>query len=86
MKQNNDDYQVVPYPKMRRWMAVTFRSAQHKPMMHDLIDGAPAARFTQQLKDLIESVYGLGDSTVESEQAVVSVAPGTSKKSKSGSH
>jgi hypothetical protein len=36
---------------------------------HDLIDGAPAARFTQQLVDLIESGYGLGDSTVESEQA-----------------
>ena len=44
---------------------------------HDIIDGAPAARFTQRLKDLIESGYGLGDSTVESEQAV---APGTSKK------
>ena len=36
---------------------------------HDLIDGAPAARFTERLKDLIESGYGLFDSTVESEQA-----------------
>ncbi len=45
---------------------------------HDIIDGAPAARFTQRLKDLIESGYGLDDSTVESEQAV---APGISKKS-----
>jgi 2-oxoacid dehydrogenases acyltransferase (catalytic domain) len=45
---------------------------------HDMIDGAPAARFTQRLKELIESGYGLDDSTVESEQAV---APGTSKKS-----
>jgi 2-oxoacid dehydrogenases acyltransferase (catalytic domain) len=36
---------------------------------HDIIDGAPAARFTQRLKDLIESGYGLPDSTVESEQA-----------------
>jgi 2-oxoacid dehydrogenases acyltransferase (catalytic domain) len=26
---------------------------------HDLIDGAPAARFTAQLKELIESGYGL---------------------------
>ncbi len=34
---------------------------------HDIIDGAPAARFTQQLSDLIESGYGLGDSIVESE-------------------
>jgi hypothetical protein len=46
-----------------------------------MIDGAPAARFTGRLKDLIESGYGLDESTVESEQAVVSVAPGTSKKS-----
>ncbi len=45
---------------------------------HTFIDGAPAARFTQRLKDLIESGYGLDNSTVESEQAV---APGRSKKS-----
>ncbi len=45
---------------------------------HDLIDGAPAARFTQQLCDLIESGSGLGDSTLEWEQAR---ARGTSKKS-----
>jgi len=38
---------------------------------HELIDGAPAARFTQRLKDLIESGYGLDDSTVEPEQAGV---------------
>ena len=29
---------------------------------HDLIDGAPAARFTQRLKELIESGYGLAES------------------------
>ncbi len=50
---------------------------------HETIDGAPAARFTGRLKDLIESGYGLGDSTVESEQAV---APGTFKKNESGPH
>lgn len=27
---------------------------------HDIIDGAPAARFTQRLKELIEDGYGLG--------------------------
>jgi hypothetical protein len=32
---------------------------------HDIIDGAPAARFTQRLKELIESGYGLGDLTAE---------------------
>jgi pyruvate/2-oxoglutarate dehydrogenase complex dihydrolipoamide acyltransferase (E2) component len=50
---------------------------------HETIDGSPAARFTGRLKDLIESGYGLGDSTVESEQAV---APGTFKKNESGPH
>ncbi len=30
-------------------------------MDHDIIDGAPAARFTQQLKELIESGYRLSD-------------------------
>jgi len=39
---------------------------------HDIIDGAPAARFTERLKELIESGYGLLDSTVESEQAPLS--------------
>jgi pyruvate/2-oxoglutarate dehydrogenase complex dihydrolipoamide acyltransferase (E2) component len=41
---------------------------------HDMIDGAPAARFTQQLIDLIESGYGLDDSTVKSEQAEAEAA------------
>jgi pyruvate/2-oxoglutarate dehydrogenase complex dihydrolipoamide acyltransferase (E2) component len=26
---------------------------------HDIVDGAPAARFSNQLKDLIENGYGL---------------------------
>ena len=49
---------------------------------HSIVDGAPAARFTARLKDLIESGNCLDDSTIESEKAV---APGTSKKSESGS-
>jgi pyruvate/2-oxoglutarate dehydrogenase complex dihydrolipoamide acyltransferase (E2) component len=39
---------------------------------HSIVDGAPAARFTGRLKDLIESGYGLGDSTEEKELAVAS--------------
>jgi pyruvate/2-oxoglutarate dehydrogenase complex dihydrolipoamide acyltransferase (E2) component len=31
---------------------------------HDLIDGAPAARFTARLKELIESGYGLFEDEV----------------------
>jgi pyruvate/2-oxoglutarate dehydrogenase complex dihydrolipoamide acyltransferase (E2) component len=38
---------------------------------HDIVDGAPAARFTARLKDLIESGYGLPDSTEEMEPAAV---------------
>jgi pyruvate/2-oxoglutarate dehydrogenase complex dihydrolipoamide acyltransferase (E2) component len=36
---------------------------------HDIIDGAPAARSTRRLKELIESGYGLDDATGESEHA-----------------
>ena len=35
---------------------------------HNLVDGAPAARFTQRLKELIESGYGLADATDEWER------------------
>jgi pyruvate/2-oxoglutarate dehydrogenase complex dihydrolipoamide acyltransferase (E2) component len=41
---------------------------------HDVIDGAPAARFTQRLKELIESNYSLPNSTVKSEQAETEAA------------
>ncbi|HEX9134315.1 MAG TPA: 2-oxo acid dehydrogenase subunit E2 [Ktedonobacteraceae bacterium] len=34
-------------------------------MDHTIIDGAPAARFTKRLKELIESGYGLAESEVE---------------------
>ena len=34
---------------------------------HDIIDGAPAARFIERLKELIESGFGLLDSTEEKE-------------------
>lgn len=27
---------------------------------HDIVDGAPAARFIQRLKELMESAYGIG--------------------------
>lgn len=35
---------------------------------HDVVDGAPAARFVRRLLQLIESGYGLGDLGVESRQ------------------
>ena len=38
MKQKNVDYQVVPYPKLRRGLAVTLRSAQRTPMIHGLLE------------------------------------------------
>ncbi len=38
MKQQHVDYQVVPYPKVRRWLAAAFRSVQHKPMIHGLLE------------------------------------------------
>jgi hypothetical protein len=33
---------------------------------HDIVDGAPAARFTERLKELIESGYGLDDLRAQS--------------------
>ena len=33
---------------------------------HDIVDGAPAARFIQRLKELIESGYGLGEIAAQS--------------------
>ena len=38
MKQQHADYQAVPYPKMRRLEAIAYRSVQHKPMIHGLLE------------------------------------------------
>ena len=38
MKQKHIDYKVVSNPKIRRWFAAAFRSAQHTPMIHGLIE------------------------------------------------
>ena len=38
MNKQHDDYQVIPYPKLRRALALTLRSAQRKPMIHGLIE------------------------------------------------
>jgi len=36
---------------------------------HDIVDGAPATRFTKRLVELIESGYGLGEEDIHAEQA-----------------
>jgi len=41
---------------------------------HELVDGAPAARFTQRLRELIESGYGLTLTTAEVESEPVMAA------------
>ena len=38
MRQKHVDYQVVPYPKLRRIIAVMLRSFQHKLLIHSLIE------------------------------------------------
>src|SRR5579859_1968766 len=38
MNKQHDDYQIVLYPKLRRALALTLRSAQGKPMIHGLIE------------------------------------------------
>jgi hypothetical protein len=39
--------------EVRQFLSITIS------LDHDVVDGAPAARFTQQLKELVESGYGL---------------------------
>jgi pyruvate/2-oxoglutarate dehydrogenase complex dihydrolipoamide acyltransferase (E2) component len=52
MKQKHVDYQVVPYPKLRRLEALAYRSVQHKPMIHGLleVDVSRARRFLREYK------------------------------------
>lgn len=38
MKQPHTDYKMVPYPKLRRALALTLRSARRKPMIHGLLE------------------------------------------------
>jgi pyruvate/2-oxoglutarate dehydrogenase complex dihydrolipoamide acyltransferase (E2) component len=38
MEWQHADYQVVPYPKYRRFAAAAYRSVDHKPMIHGLIE------------------------------------------------
>jgi pyruvate/2-oxoglutarate dehydrogenase complex dihydrolipoamide acyltransferase (E2) component len=38
MKKRQDDFEVVPFPKIRRGIAITYRSVQRKPMTHGLIE------------------------------------------------
>jgi hypothetical protein len=38
MERQHADYQVVPYPKYRRFAAATYRSVSHKPMIHGLLE------------------------------------------------
>ncbi len=50
--QQHADYQVVPYPKLRRAQAITLHSARRKPMIHGLIevDVTGADEFLQEHK------------------------------------
>ncbi|MDA4111178.1 MAG: 2-oxo acid dehydrogenase subunit E2 [Thaumarchaeota archaeon] len=56
---------------------------------HNIVDGAPAARFTQRLRELIESCYGLDSAGFESERTIAETTlpnqdlPGSSKESTS---
>jgi pyruvate/2-oxoglutarate dehydrogenase complex dihydrolipoamide acyltransferase (E2) component len=38
MNKQHDDYKVIPYPKLRRLLAVMLRALQRKPMMHFLLE------------------------------------------------
>ncbi len=38
MKQQHVGYQVMPYSKIRRVMAVSFRVSRHMPLIHGLLE------------------------------------------------
>jgi pyruvate/2-oxoglutarate dehydrogenase complex dihydrolipoamide acyltransferase (E2) component len=50
---------VAGHTALREYLSLTIS------VDHDVVDGAPAARFAQRLKELIESGYGLGDVTAQ---------------------
>ena len=54
MKQKHADYQLIPYPKMRRANTANLRSFQRKPMMHGLIevDVTKARELLREYKEL----------------------------------
>jgi pyruvate/2-oxoglutarate dehydrogenase complex dihydrolipoamide acyltransferase (E2) component len=53
MKQKHTEYQLIPYPKMRRANTANLRSFQRKPMMHGLIevDVTKAREFLREHKE-----------------------------------
>ncbi len=50
MKQQHIDDQVLPYPKIRRFMEAAFRSTHHKPMIHGLLE-VEVSRARAHLRD-----------------------------------
>jgi hypothetical protein len=60
MKQKHADYQMVPYPKARRFMAAARRSVQGKPMMHGLIE-VDVTRVRTFLREYARRLGGLCD-------------------------
>jgi len=50
MKRQHVDDQMVPYPKIRRFMAAEFPSTQHTPMIHGLIE-VDVSRARAHLRD-----------------------------------
>jgi pyruvate/2-oxoglutarate dehydrogenase complex dihydrolipoamide acyltransferase (E2) component len=52
MNKQHDDYKVIPYSKLRRVLAVMYRSVQRKPMTHGLIevDVTRVRKFLQEHK------------------------------------
>jgi pyruvate/2-oxoglutarate dehydrogenase complex dihydrolipoamide acyltransferase (E2) component len=50
MKQQHIDDQVVPYPKVRRFLEAAMRSTHHKPMIHGLLE-VDVSRARAHLRD-----------------------------------
>lgn len=38
MRKSHDDYEIIPYPKLRRVLGIMYPSVQRKPMIHGLLE------------------------------------------------
>ena len=69
MAKDGGDFQIVTLPKTRQAIGDMLHEGQKKHMIHgltatidhDIVNGAPAARFLKRLSELLENGFGLDD-------------------------
>ena len=59
MPKSEPGYEIVPFPPLQHQMLDWLALCLTVSLDHDVVDGAPAARFTRRLSTLIETGAGL---------------------------